>query len=111
MHAQGHYYVRCRHLGVSPLDPVVVEVGHGAVHCRIRPLQVIQQNAGILKRLVGDLEQQSLLRVYGLGLDAADPEEVIVEDGRVLVKQMQPLAVELDQRGQTHKLSENIKID
>jgi len=92
--------LRGRSLRVPALDAIVVLVRHSAVYASVGTFQLAQLDTSVLKRLVRHLKQQSLLGVDGLRFDPADSEEVIVEQGWILLEDMHATAVELGGIGQ-----------
>ncbi len=76
--------------GVRHLAGRVVVVDDAGEHTRVAAPQRGRVDAGALERLPGGLQEQPLLGVHRLRLTGRDPEELRVEQGRVV--QESPLA-------------------
>lgn len=83
------------YLWVSGLNALIIMIEHGRVNTCFRRAQCFLQHARIFKGLIGDFQQEPLLRINSFGFYRADIEHVIVEMGDVLLQQVHALRIEL----------------
>jgi hypothetical protein len=72
----------------------------------LRSLKLIHGQACILECLIGYFEQEALLRVHGFGLKSTHSKEIVIEETRILFKEMQPFRVKLTLESVSGKFTE-----